>query len=189
MQAVETPLTQIIHRWHNGDEQAVSELTQFAYYQLRELAQKERRRIEQKFNQDLSDPAIHNTTALINEAYLKISKGDLSYVENRRQFYNMVSKVMRQVLIEHARYSNAQKRQAQELANISEVNDATDNWISLEKSIEVFSERYPRQAEALQLKYFMGMKNQEIGELLSCSHSLIEKDLRFAKGWLSLKLA
>ncbi|POB67974.1 RNA polymerase subunit sigma, partial [Vibrio vulnificus] len=61
--------------------------------------------------------------------------------------------------------------------------------IIMDKALDNFSVRYPRQSNALKLKYLMGMKNQEISELLECSASLIEKDLKFSRSWLQSRMA
>lgn len=184
-------ITQIIHKWHHGDKNAESELYRFAYLQLRSIAHQERARNAKKHgddNQVLSD-CINNTTALIHDAYLKLAGTDLSHIENRRQFYLMAAKVMRQILIDHARALNAQKRQQMPQAEPNSQGDRFEQLLSMDKVLDHFSQHYPRQSEALKLKYLLGMKNQEISQLLQCSNSLIEKDLKFSRCWLQTKMA
>jgi RNA polymerase sigma factor (sigma-70 family) len=67
--------------------------------------------------------------------------------------------------------------------------DRFEQLIIMDKALDNFSSRYPRQSSALKLKYLMGMKNQEISELLECSASLIEKDLKFSRSWLQSRMA
>lgn len=183
-------ITQIIQQWHLGDKQAEAELYQFAYLQLRAIAQQERARSAKKYgesNQVLSD-CINNTTALIHDAYLKLEGTDLSLIENRRQFYLMAAKVMRQILIDHARTLGAKKRQQVTVVHQPD-DDKFEQLLSMNKMLDTFSLHYPRQSEALKLKYLLGLRNQEISELLKCSSSLIEKDLKFSRSWLQAKMA
>lgn len=184
-------LTNIIQNWHKGDKDAEAKLYHFAYQQLRSIAQKERQRSAEKYgaeNKVLQDSA-NNTTALIHDAYLKLASSDMSHIKNRRQFYLMVSKVMRQILIDNARAISAQKRQVSCNNMTHQDNNYIDQLISIEKALDHFSLRYPRQSDVVKLKYFMGLKTQEISTLLECSNSLIEKDLKFSRSWLQMQIA
>ncbi|MCQ6508084.1 sigma-70 family RNA polymerase sigma factor, partial [Vibrio parahaemolyticus] len=67
--------------------------------------------------------------------------------------------------------------------------DSFEQLIIMDKALDSFSTRYPRQSRALKLKYLMGMKNQEISELLECSARLIEKYLKFSRSWLQSRMA
>jgi len=82
----------------------------------------------------------------------------------------MAAKVMRQILIDNARSHQAQKRQ--HITLMKDEEDRFEQLIIMDKALDSFSTRYPRQSSALKLKYLMGMKNQEISELLECSASL-----------------
>lgn len=189
------PLTQIIQQWQTGDKQAESQLYQFAYLQLRKIAQQERARNAEKYGIDnhvLAD-SISSTTALIHDAYIKMSNSELADIENKRTFFLMAAKVMRQILIDNARTLQAQKRQQlTTIAGTPDTNERENRFeqlITIDKALDSFSVRYPRQSNALKLKYLMGMQNQEISELLECSASLIEKDLKFSRSWLQTRMA
>ncbi|MEZ9057431.1 ECF-type sigma factor [Vibrio pelagius] len=189
MEATTPDITQIIHQWQSGDKSAEADLYQFAYLQLRQIAQQERTRSAQKYgtdNQVLSD-SMNSTTALIHDAYLKISSSDLQSIENKKEFFLMAAKVMRQILIDNARHLQAQKRQQMTMVSDND-GDKFEQFMMMDKAIDNFSIHYPRQSQALKLKYLMGMRNQEISELLECSASLIEKDLKFSRCWLQSKL-
>ncbi|MDW2211054.1 ECF-type sigma factor, partial [Vibrio sp. 2025] len=108
--ATAVALTQIIQQWQSGDKRAESELYQFAYLQLRKIAQHERERNAEKYGTDnkvLAD-SVNSTTALIHDAYLKMSNCDMSEIETKRDFFLMAAKVMRQILIDNARSHQAQ---------------------------------------------------------------------------------
>lgn len=183
-------LTEIIVKWQHGDKQAESELYQFTYLKLRELAQNARQKSGQKFgfsNQVLSD-SINNTTALIHDAYLRMSTMDRHSIASTREFLLMAAKVMQQILIDHARSAQAQKRQ-HNTPSYDLHDNKIDALLSVNQVLEHFSDHYPRQSDAFKLKYLIGMKNQEISQLLECSCSLIEKDLKFSRSWLASKVA
>ncbi len=186
----ELSITNIIAQWQAGDKLAESQLYQFAYLQLRKIAQQERDRSAAKYgsdNQVLSD-SVSSTTALIHDAYLKLSGSDFSDITNRRDFFLMAAKVMRQILIDNARSLQAQKRQQATIIPNAQP-ERFEELIIMDKALDHFSVRYPRQSNALKLKYLMGMKNQEISEMLECSASLIEKDLKFSRCWLQSRMA
>ncbi|TOF36203.1 RNA polymerase subunit sigma [Vibrio parahaemolyticus] len=187
--ATTSALTHIIQQWQSGNKQAESELYQFAYLQLRKIAQQERERNAEKYGTDnmvLAD-SVNSTTALIHDAYLKMSNCDMSEIATKRDFFLMAAKVMRQILIDNARSRQAQKRQ--HITLMKDEEDRFEQLIIMDKALDSFSTRYPRQSSALKLKYLMGMKNQEISELLECSASLIEKDLKFSRSWLQSRMA
>lgn len=183
-------LTLIIQRWHQGDATATAALYQFAYLQLRHIAQAERQKLSFKHGDDnlLLNEEVYNTTSLLHEAYLKLEAADMSYIDNRRQFYLMASKVMRQIMYETARKSQALKRQSSVgYSDPFNSDDITDKTTFIE-ALEHFSEKYARQSEVLQLRYFMGMASSEISHILQCSESLVEKDVKFGKSWLKSNL-
>ncbi len=184
-------LEAIITLWQQGDKTAEAELFNCAYIQLRAIAQKERARLAAKYgdnNKVLAD-CINNTTALIHDAYLKISASNFSAagIARERDFFLLVSKVMRQILIDHARTMQAQKRQHVR-PQAGKEHTQTELLLSMDKCLDTFSEHYPRQSQALKLKYLLGMKNNEISTLLQCSNSLIEKDLKFSRSWLQARI-
>ncbi|ROV58002.1 sigma-70 family RNA polymerase sigma factor [Vibrio ponticus] len=184
-------LTTIIHQWQAGDKQAENKLYQFAYLQLRTIAQQERARSAQKYghkNKVLMD-SVNSTTALIHDAYLKLSHSEMLNIANHRDFYLMAARIMRQILIDNARTQLAQKRQIDQESPLEEKPlRGFEEILVVDEVLDSFSERYPRQSNAVKLKYLMGLKNEEISQLLECSSSLIEKDLKFSRSWLQARM-
>ncbi|ROV61382.1 sigma-70 family RNA polymerase sigma factor [Vibrio ponticus] len=186
---MESTITHIIQQWQAGDKQAENQLYQFAYLKLRKVAQKERERNARKYGEDnkvLLD-SVSSTTALIHDAYLKMSSCDLSDIQNQRDFYLMAATVMRQILIDNARSQLAKKRQTATI--VQDEQQAFEELIVVDQALDHFSLKYPRQSKAIKLKYLMGLKNGEIGQLLECSPSLVEKDLKFSRSWLQAQMA
>ncbi|MEZ8757852.1 ECF-type sigma factor [Vibrio splendidus] len=184
-------LTTLIYQWQHGCKKSEAELYRFAYYRLKELAQLRRYKCAEVFNEPLIDTS--STTTLTHEAYLKIGSVGKGEIEGTRDFFLMSVKAMQHILINDSWALKADKRKKGNLMRIENAISIEylplDKRIELEKSLMDFTERYPRQSNVLKLKYYIGLKHQEICELLDCSHSLIEKDLKFAKSWLHNKLA
>lgn len=187
---MQAQVTQIIQQWHQGDRLARESLYQFAYTQLHQLAKHERRKISTKHQDDnlIEHEEVFNTTSLIHEAYIKLEQLDKSYIQNRRQFYAMICKIMRQVMFESARKNNAKKRHLPTDVEPSKPAHNDDFNIDIIESLNRFNDKYPRQAEVLNLKYFMGFDNETISQVLQSSQSLVEKDAKFAKSWLTCNL-
>jgi RNA polymerase sigma factor (TIGR02999 family) len=182
-------LTQIIHQWQSGNKDAENQLYQFAYLHLRRIAKEERQRSAEKYgvDNDVISDCMNSTTALIHDAYIKLSNFDLQDISSKREFFLMISNIMRQILIDNARTLQAKKRQP--LTNIEQDNNRFELFVIMDKMLDSFSARYPRQSNVLKLKYLMGLQNKEICTLLECSSSLIEKDLKFSRCWLQSRMA
>ena len=182
-------LTQIIHQWQSGNKGAENQLYQFAYLHLRHIAKEERLRCAGKYgdNNNVINDSMNSTTALIHDAYIKLSHSDLEDISSKREFFLMVAKIMRQILIDNARTLQAKKRQKTTI--IKQDNDRFELFVIMDKVLDNFSIRYPRQSNVIKLKYLMGLQNKEICSLLECSASLIEKDLKFSRCWLQSRMA
>ncbi|WP_117235556.1 ECF-type sigma factor [Vibrio maerlii] len=182
-------LESIILQWKLGSKEAEHQLYQLAYAHLHRLSKQERARNVHKHGCD--SPVFWdgtcNTTALVHDAYLKLSQSDTTLIENTRDFMLLIVKIMRQILIDNARHHCAQKRQ-KAIENHEQQKRSFEQLIVMDKAIDSFSASYPRQSNALKLRYFGGMKNQEISQVLGCSTSLVEKDLKFSRFWLTQKL-
>ncbi|OOF21680.1 RNA polymerase subunit sigma [Salinivibrio sp. IB574] len=182
--------TQLLLQWKQGDRQSESELYHLAYSRLKQLAARESKRSSENFgveNTIISD-AIHSDTMLVNEAYIKMTQADLADVNNRKSFYLMAAKIIRQVLIEQARKLHASKRKSTRIFVDKNQLSGLDRMLVFDMELEKFGHRYPRQADVLKMKYLVGMKVDEISQTLSCSKSLIEKDLKFSKGWFASRM-
>ncbi|MEO9493473.1 MAG: ECF-type sigma factor [Vibrio splendidus] len=184
-----TDIESIVSDWKAGHKEAEQKLYHFAYSHLYTLAQQERKRSTTKHEQScwVSWNSINNTTALVHDAYLKLSSADTQSIKNTRDFLLLATKIMRQILIDNARRQQAQKRQ--QPASINDPEQVNfEKLIIMDQVVENFTLNYPRQSKAFKLKYLMGLQTQEISQLLTCSDSLIEKDLKFSRFWLTKKI-
>jgi RNA polymerase sigma factor (TIGR02999 family) len=133
-------------------------------------------------------------TALVHEAYLRMIDEKRVSWQNRAHFYGIAARLMRQILVEHARAHNAAKRgggaQKFSLDEAREVlhNDKTD-LVALDGALQAFAQSYPRKSEVVELKFFGGLEAREIAEVLQVSEKTVLRDWSFAKLWLSRELS
>lgn len=183
-------LTQLISQWQGGCKKSEERIFRFAYRRLKELAQQRRQKSGDSLNRGKEST---NTTALIHESYLKVASLDKGAIEKTRDFYLMAAKAMQHILINQAWAAQADKRQPDQSLVIEKALSIEglplERRIALEQSLVEFTAHYPRQSNVLKLKYYIGLRHTEICQLLECSSSLVEKDLKFAKSWLHSRLA
>jgi len=132
-----------------------------------------------------------STTALINEAYLKLSDANLPAFADRRHFYAVAARAMRQVLIDYARARLAAKRGSGVAAqSLESADDAGDDPADAERLLEISTALdqleavRPRLAQMVYLRFFGGFSDREIGSLLDVEESTVRRDWLKARGWL-----
>ena len=132
-------------------------------------------------------------TALVNEAYLRLVDGDVSW-EGRRHFFGIAARVMRQILVDHARKHRAAKRGAGRRADksVSRVADpagGTDlDVLALHLALEEFATVDARQAQIVELRYFGGLTEEEVARVMGLSPVTIRREVATAKCWLGHKM-
>ncbi len=136
-----------------------------------------------------------STTALINEVYLKLRGGNLPDVADRRHFYALAGRAMRQVLVDYARGRLARKRGggvaplAIDDAALSVVDEAEAlGAIELADALDQLERVRPRLAQVVYLRFYAGLSDTEIGELLAVEESTVRRDWLKARGWLHAQL-
>jgi RNA polymerase sigma factor (TIGR02999 family) len=179
-------VTQILKDWSEGNQDASSRLMPLVYEELRRLARDYLRR-------ERSDHTLQ-ATALVHEAYLRmVDEKNVSW-QNRAHFYGIAARLMRRILVDHARAHNALKRGGlQEKFALDEARDlpapgATD-LVALDGALETFAKNYPRKSEVVELKFFGGLEANEIAEVLQVSEKTVLRDWSFAKLWLCRELS
>jgi RNA polymerase sigma factor (TIGR02999 family) len=174
-------VTQILLDWSKGDSAAPEKLMPFVYEELRRLARSYLAR-------ERADHTLQ-ATALVHEAYLRLAdKTRLSW-KDRAHFYGIAARLMRRILVDHARAHNAAKRggleQKLSLNEARELPTKTDvDLVELNGALENFSHDYPRKGEVVELKFFGGLETKEISEVLQVSEKTVLRDWNFAKLWL-----
>jgi RNA polymerase sigma factor (TIGR02999 family) len=162
---------------------------------LMAAAQRDLRQIAHRERMLVGGGETLSTTALVNEAYLKLSAGQLPSAMDRRLFFGIAARAMRQILVDHARAASAAKRgggakheslaaaeqQPAELARADEV-------LALDDALGALERANTRAAEVVQLRYFAGLGDAEIGRLLGIDESTVRRDWVKARGWLFERL-
>jgi RNA polymerase sigma factor (TIGR02999 family) len=133
------------------------------------------------------------TSAVIHEAYLKLGGSSDKDWENRGRFFGVAAKVMRHVLVDHARSRRAAKRggevRIEQLDEGADFSDArTAETIALDDALTSLAAQYPRQAEVVELRYFGGFSVEETAATLKLSPETVARDWRFAKAFLRSEL-
>jgi RNA polymerase sigma factor (TIGR02999 family) len=179
-------VSQLLAQWSAGDETARDQLIPAVYSELRRLARSALRR---QAPESLLQP-----TALVHEAWLRIAGDDKHrLLENRRQFYGLAVKIMRDVLVDQLRGRQAAKRGGSQTriaiddANPSEQPRPVD-FLMLDEALTRLGGIKARYAQIAELRYMAGLTIDETAETLSVSHATIEREWAFARAWLRREL-
>jgi RNA polymerase sigma factor (TIGR02999 family) len=177
-------VTQLLQTW-NDDVSAAERLIPFVYDELRRLARSYLR-------DERSDHTLQ-PTALVHEAYVRLVDDRSVAWQNRAHFYAIAARLMRRILVDHARAHNAAKRGGlnQKLVlddAIAVVDPSTPDLVALDGALENLARVYPRKSEVVELKFFGGLEAKDIAEVLQVSEKTVLRDWSFAKLWLSREL-
>src|SRR6266480_2396610 len=174
-------VTQLLAEWSDGDNGALAELTPLVYEQLRRLAH--------HFMEGQRPDHTLQTTALVDEAYLRLADQSSPSWQNRAHFFAVAARAMRQILVNYAKSSRAQKRgggalkvELDEAAIVSP--EQSKEIIYLNEALEQLAALDSRKARVVELKYFGGLNHDEIAEVLKVSTVTVRRDWVFAKAWL-----
>lgn len=177
-------LTALLRRWRQGDQAAFDEVAPLIYDELRRIAASHLR--DERAGHTLSP------TDLISEVYLKLVGGESLELTDRAHFFAIASRNMRQILVDHARKQQSQKRGGR--APAVEVDDtiaaAERPWdlIALDDALEVLAKLDPRKARIVELHYFGGLTQDEIAAVCEVHVNTVARDLRFSEAWLRREL-
>lgn len=179
-------ITGLLQRWSKGDGEAFKALIPLVYEELRRLASHHLR----------NERAGHTLqpTALVHEAYLRLSGLKELDLNNRAHFYGAAARVMRRVLVDHARKHRAQKRGGGAL--VVELQESLDAPVDLGLALEALDEALceleriaPEKAKVVELRYFGGLSVEETGEYLDISPATVKRYWSFARAWLFRRLS
>lgn len=178
-------VTGLLRAWANGSQPALEALTRLVYAELRRLAGSYLRR--EQMGQTLEP------TALVHEAYLRLVDCSLPDWQSRAHFYGVAAHLMRQILVDHARERNAVKRGggAAHLSldeNLAVSPEQESDLVALDDALERLAACGPRKAQVVELRFFGGLSEDEIAEVLKVSAITVRRDWQFSKAWLLREL-
>ena len=174
-------ITALLLNWGHGDKAALDRIVPLVYQELRRLAHRQMRR--ERAGDTLQ------TTALINEAYLRLVDYERVRPRDRAHFFAIAAQAMRRILIERARGRRSAKRgSGGHKVSLDEVTDVSyeraTNLVALDEALTNLAAFDPRKAQVVELKYFGGMTIEETAEVLDISTPTVERDWQLARIWL-----
>jgi RNA polymerase sigma factor (TIGR02999 family) len=175
----------LLQAWRQGDQTAYDRLFPLVYAELRRLARAQLRREHPGHSLQ--------PTVLVHEVYLRLVDAEIDW-RDRTHFLSVAARVMRRILVEHARAKSARKRGgAEQRVTLTGTIAATDSSpvdvLVLDGAMERLRTLDARQADVVELSYFGGLTYAEIGEVLKVSEATVDRDLRHARAWLRRELA
>lgn len=179
-------VTQLLRAWMRGEDGAKEELYQMVYDELR-------RQAHRYMSRENSGHTLQ-TTALVNEAYLKLADVNNLNWQDRAHFFAVSANVMRRILVDHARASRAERRggDAQQvgLEDIIEIPQApSKDVLALNDALDRLAKVDGRKSSVVELRYFGGLSVEETAEVLKVSADTVMRDWRLAKAWLLRELS
>lgn len=174
-------ITLLLAKWKDGEPSAFEQLMPLVYPHLREVAAAYVRRER--------NPDVLQATALVHELYLRLLKQKKADWEDRRHFYTFAAKVMRMILIDHARENQTQMRgggvQRVPLSDdLPWVDIGSSKLLDINRALDELGQLDSYKVQLVELRYFLGCTAEETASLMQVSKATVDRDLKFIKSWL-----
>jgi RNA polymerase sigma factor (TIGR02999 family) len=184
MAADHCSVTRLLQDWSGGNKQALDELMPLIYDQLHKLAVR-------CLNSERAGHTLQ-ATALVNEAYLRLVDSDVTF-QDRLHFYAIAARLLRRILVDHARTQKRQKRGggADKITLNEAILPATERpWdiVELDDAIKRLAAHDQRKSEVIELLFFGGLTYDEAAAVLDISPATVHRELKMAKAWLHREL-
>ena len=179
-------ITQLLVAWNKGDLKALEQLAPLVYTELHHLA---------KRHMAGERPGhILQTTALVNETYLRLIDWRNVEWRDRAHFFGLAAQIMRRILVDFARARRREKRRSEDLrASLSEAADIgcerSADIVALDDALQALEKLNTRQARVVELRFFAGLSYEEAAEALNVSVGTVRRDWSFAQVWLFRELS
>jgi len=178
-------ITDLLQRIRAGDEQALHALIPLVYDELKKLARAHLRREIKSLSLE--------TTALVHEAFLKLAGGRHPSYENRSHFYGIASRLMRQVLVDAARASAADKRGAAQEVSFTHLPEWSPppnrSILAMEEALQQLEQMDALKGKLIEMRFFGGMTAEESSAALQLPVHVVRRELRLARAWLRREMA
>jgi RNA polymerase sigma factor (TIGR02999 family) len=184
--AMQHDVTQILHDWTDGDQNAPERLMPFVYDELRRLAR--------SFLARERDAHTLQPTALVHEAYVRLVDQTRVNWQNRAHFYGIAASMMRRILIDHARAHATEKRGGAAIhLSLDDVQvpveQRASGLVALDKALEKLSQFDERKCRIVEMRFFAGLNDEEISEVLGVTTRTVLRDWKKARLWLYRELS
>ena len=175
------PVTSLLKQWKSGDRAALEALIPIVYNELHRLAR-------QQLRKERDDHTLQST-ALVNEAYLRLMGQDPGQLNNRAHFMGVAAHLMRQILVDHARARGAVKRDGGIRVELNEsehpVLESDADAIALDEALTELAKFDPDLCRIVEMRYFGGLSVEDTAEAMGVSPATIKREWTAAKAWLS----
>ena len=179
-------VTKLLKDWGAGDQSALDQLMPLVHNELHRLARQHMRREKPGH--------LLQTSALVNEAYLRLVDQRRVDWQNRAHFFGIAARLMPRILVDHARQRHRDKRGGYTIQ--VPLDDATSlpqeqaaNLVLLDDALKILAAIDPRQSEVVELRFFGGMSIEETAEVLKVSPGTVSRDWTFARAWLRKEMS
>jgi RNA polymerase sigma factor (TIGR02999 family) len=177
-------VTNLLQAWRGGDQEALQELLPLVYQELRALAT--------RYFRDERKGHTLQPTALVHEAFMRLASSEVAW-NDRAHFFAIAARMMRRILVDHAREKGAVKRgggwmQTTLDDGVSIAGETPEEILELDRALDKFLALDERAAKAAELYYFGGLTYEETAEVLKTSPATVDRDLRVARTWLRREL-
>ena len=172
-------ITRLLRDWASGNQQALEELTRLVYAELRQLA-------AAYLRHERRDHTLQ-PTALVHEAYLRLVDQQNPSWQDRSHFFGVAARLMRQILVDHARRQQAGKRAGRKVSleeAVSFARERSADLAALDEALGALEKFDARKCKAVELRYFGGLDVEGIARTLDVSAVTVRRDLRMAEAWL-----
>ena len=177
-------VTELLRDWSSGRPDAAERLFDLVYPQLRKIA-------GALFRGERPENVLQ-PTSVVNELFIKLIRQRSLRFEDREHFYSLSARLMRRVLLDHARCERRQKRDGGTPVPLEEklawIDARQVEFMDLDRVLDELEELDPRKCRMVELRFFLGFTAEETAELLSTSKATVDRELKFVRGWLYERL-
>jgi len=174
------PVSELLANWRAGDEESLRRLVPLVYNELHRLA-------HHYLRKERPDHTLQ-TTALVHEAYLSLTKQEPIDLENRAHFLAVCANLMRQILVQYARHRSASKRDAGYKLTLDDAvllpKSRPVDLVVLDEALNSLAKFDPQQCRIVELRFFSGLSIEETSQVLGVSPATVKRDWNAAKLWL-----
>ena len=174
-------VTGLLQAWSKGDRSALDELMPLVYGELHRLAH--------HYMSCEGGPRLLQTTALVNEAYLRLIDASRVNWQDRAHFFAVSAQLMRRILVDYARSRQRHKRGSgvapcslEEALTVS--RETSTDLVALDEALDALAAISPRQSQTVELRFFGGLTVEETAEVLKVSPETVQRDWKLSKAWL-----
>jgi RNA polymerase sigma factor (TIGR02999 family) len=178
-------ITDLLRRWSEGEPDSLDPLFKLVYPRLRQIAN--------ALFRGESPGSILQPTSVVNELFLKLLRQHSLQFENREHFYSFAASLMRRILVDHARAEGRHKRTGgvqvplhDELAWVATMPSA--ELLDVDQALKELHQIDARKSRMVELRFFLGTTAEETADLLQTSKATVDRELKFARGWLCARL-